>query len=158
MGIEPGDQATIEYTGRLADEEGTVFDTSREQVAADSGLAETQPGREYDPLSVELGAGQLIEGFEEGLMGLEEGDTETITVPPEKGYGERRDGQVIEHDRDEFERQLDGQAAEEGMQIQTENGQIGEVIDVGEDVVRIDFNHELAGETLEFDVEVVSID
>lgn len=157
MGIEPGDQATIEYTGRLADDEGTVFDTSREAVAEEAGLAEAQPEREYEPLTVEPGAGQLIEGFDEGLIGLEEGDTETITVPPEKGYGERTDDRVMEQDREEFEERL-GQPPEEGMRIQTERQQVGEVVEVTEEVVRLDFNHELAGETLEFDVEVVSID
>ncbi|MFC6905888.1 FKBP-type peptidyl-prolyl cis-trans isomerase [Halalkalicoccus tibetensis] len=157
MGIEPGDQATIEYTGRLTDEEGTVFDTSREEVAEEAGLAESQPEREYEPLTVEPGAGQLIEGFDEGLVGLEEGDSETITVPPEKGYGEHTDEQVIEQERDGFDEML-GQPPEEGMMIQTEQQQVGEIVDVTEEVVRIDFNHELAGETLEFDVEVVSID
>jgi peptidylprolyl isomerase len=158
MGIEPGDQATIEYTGRLADEDGTVFDTSRERVAEDAGLAEAQPDREFEPITVEPGAGQLIEGFEEGLMGLEEGDTETITVPPEKGYGERSDDRIMEEDRDEFEELLDGEVPEVGMMIQTERQQVGEIVHVDDEVVRIDFNHELADETLEFDVEVVSID
>ncbi|MDL5363310.1 peptidylprolyl isomerase [Halalkalicoccus sp. NIPERK01] len=157
MGIEPGDQATIEYTGRLTDDEGTVFDTSREAVAEEAGLAEAQPEREYEPLTVEPGAGQLIEGFDEGLVGLEEGDTETITVPPEKGYGERSDDRVVEQDREEFEEHL-GQPPEEGMRIQTERQQVGEIVEVTEEAVRLDFNHELAGETLEFDVEVVSID
>lgn len=158
MGIEPGDQATIEYTGRLTDEAGTVFDTSREDVAEEAGLAEAQPEREYEPLTVEPGAGQLIEGFDEGLIGLEEGESETITVPPEKGYGEKSDDQIMERDRDEFEQLLDGETPEEGMMIQTQQQQVGEVVHVDEEVVRIDFNHELAGETLEFDVEVVSID
>ncbi len=158
MGIEPGDQATIEYTGRLTDENETVFDTSRERVAEESGLTERQPEREFEPLTVEPGAGQLIEGFEEGLIGLEEGDSETITVPPEKGYGEERDDQVIEQDRTEFEQMLEGEAPEEGMMIQTEQQQVGEIVHVDEEVVRIDFNHELAGETLEFDVEIVSIE
>lgn len=156
MGIEPGDQATIEYTGRLTDE--TVFDTSRERVAEESGLLDAQPDREFEPITVEPGAGQLIEGFEEGLMGLEEGDTETITVPPEKGYGEKSDDRIMERDRAEFEELLEGETPEEGMLIQTEQQQVGEIVHVGEEVVRIDFNHELAGETLEFDVEIVAID
>ncbi|WP_336343369.1 FKBP-type peptidyl-prolyl cis-trans isomerase [Halalkalicoccus ordinarius] len=158
MGIEPGDQATIEYTGRLTDEDGMVFDTSRERVAEEAGLANAQPDREFEPITVEPGAGQLIEGFEEGLMGLEEGDAETITVPPEKGYGEKSDDRIMEEDREEFEGLLDGETPEEGMMIQTEQQQVGEIVHVDEEVVRIDFNHELAGETLEFDVEVVSID
>jgi len=49
MAIATGDTVTVEFTGRLKD--GTVFDTSRESVAEETGLAETQPKRTYDPLT-----------------------------------------------------------------------------------------------------------
>jgi len=87
MTIATGDSVTLEYTGRLDDD--TVFDTSRQSVAEKTGLAEAQPDREYAPLTVEIGDEQVIEGMEEGLIGLEAGATETLTIPPEKAYGER---------------------------------------------------------------------
>lgn len=155
MGIEFGDQVTIEYVGRFTDD--TVFDTSRRTVAEESGLADAQPDRDYTPLSVDIGAGQIIEGLEEGLLGLQEGDTETITVPPEDAYGEPSDEQIQAHDRNEFEQILQGEAPEEGMTVQAQQGEFGEVVHVDEETVRVDFNHELAGETLEFDVEIVDI-
>lgn len=65
-----GDVVEVDYTGRF--ENGTVFDTSE--------------GRE--PLSFMLGAGQLIQGFEDAVMGMEVGQTKTVTIPPEKAYGE----------------------------------------------------------------------
>ena len=67
--IATGDSVTLEYTGRLDGE--TVFDTSREAVAEEAGLAEAQPDREYAPLTVDVGAEQVIEGMEEGLVGLD---------------------------------------------------------------------------------------
>jgi len=78
MTIATGDSVTLEYTGRLDDE--TVFDTSRKSVAEETGLAEAQPDREYAPLTVEIGDEQIIEGMEEGLIGLEAGETETLTI------------------------------------------------------------------------------
>ena len=155
MAIENGDQVTIEYVGQLND--GTVFDTSRESIAEESGLREAQPEREYTPLTVRIGDEEIIEGLEDGLIGLQESDTETITIPPEKAYGEPSDDQIIEQDRDNFEEVLQGETPEEGMMIQEQDGGIGKVIHVGSEIVRLDFNHELAGETLEFEVEIVDV-
>jgi len=55
---------------------------------------EAQPDREYAPLTVEIGDEQIIEGMEEGLIGLEAGETETPTIPPEKAYGEPSDENI----------------------------------------------------------------
>lgn len=156
MAIETDDSVTVEFTGRLDD--GTVFDTSRRSVAEEAGLADQQPDREYDPLTVEVGAGRVIEGLEDALVGAEEGASLTVTVPPEKGYGEWSDEQVRKYDRAEFEEMVGGQVPEEGAFLETENGGVAEVVGVDEEAVSVDFNHTLAGETLEFDVEVVSVD
>ena len=78
--------------GRLID--GTAFDTSRASVVEETRLAEAQPDREYAPLIVEVGTEQVIEGAEDGLVGLEAGETTTLTIPPEKAYGERTDENV----------------------------------------------------------------
>lgn len=155
MTIATGDSVTIEYTGRQ--EDGDVFDTSEESVGAEAGLDEAQPGREYEPLTFEVGAERVIKGLEEALIGLEEGATPTVTIPPEKGYGEWDESRVREHDADEFAEMLGGQTPEEGSHIETESGEIAEITHVGSDVVRVDFNHSLAGETLEFDIEIVDV-
>lgn len=155
MSITTGDSVTFEYTGKLDD--GTVFDTSKESVAEDTGLADAQPDREYTPLTVEVGGGQVIEGMEEGLVGLEAGETETLTIPPEKAYGEPDDENVKEFDTDELEEMLGGQLPEEGAYLEAQDGSQGEIVHVGEDVVRADFNPQLAGETLTFDVEIIEV-
>jgi FKBP-type peptidyl-prolyl cis-trans isomerase 2 len=155
MTISAGDSVTIAYTGRLDD--GTVFDTTEEEVAEESGLREEQPDREFEPLTVEVGAGNLIEGMENGLIGLEAGDSETITVPPEEAYGEADDEQVQEFDPEQFESMV-GQEAVEGLQVRAQGGASGTVVDVDEDVVRVDFEHPLAGETLTFEVDVLAVE
>lgn len=154
MTIATGDAVTFEYIGRLDD--GTVFDTSRETVAEEEGLAEAQPDREYTPLTVDVGEQQVIEGMEEGLVGLEQGETTTLEIPPEKGYGEWTEESVQEFDTDELTEML-GQTPEEGAFLEAQNGQQGEIVHVDEETVRVDFNPELAGETLEFEVEIVDV-
>lgn len=155
MTITAGDSVTVEYTGR--DEDGTVFDTSRRSVAEESGLADRHPDREYDPLTVEVGAGEVIEGLDEALVGMEEGATRTVTIPPEKAYGEYVDELVKEYDADEFDEMVGSKSPEEGQFIETNQGGFAEIVHMGPDVVRVDFNHALAGETLEFEVEVVDV-
>jgi FKBP-type peptidyl-prolyl cis-trans isomerase 2 len=155
MTIATGDSVTLEYTGRLDDE--TVFDTSREAVAEETGLAEAQPDREYAPLTVEIGAEQVIEGMEEGLIGLEAGETETLSIPPEKAYGEPSDENIQEFETQQLREMLGGQTPEEGSYLEAQNGQHGEIVHVDEEVVRVDFNPRLAGETLTFEVEIIDV-
>ncbi|MFB6301582.1 MAG: peptidylprolyl isomerase [Haloferacaceae archaeon] len=155
MTITTGDSVTIEYTGRQDD--GTVFDTTRESVAEETGLDDAQPDREYTSLTVEVGAERVIEGLEEALIGLEDGATPTVTIPPEKGYGEWTDERVREFDAEEFTQMVGGQTPDEGAYIETENGDLGEITQADSEIVRVDFNHSLAGETLEFDVEIVDV-
>ena len=156
MAIESGDEVTFEYIGRLTD--GTVFDTSRAEVAEEEGLMEQDPKRDFEPLTVEAGAGTVISGLDESLLGMDEGDRETFTYEPEQAYGEPSEENVVEQPRDHIEESLGGHDAEVGLRIQTAQGAIGEITEVDEDTVTLDFNHELAGETLEFDVEIVSIE
>lgn len=158
MSIETGDSVTIEYTARFAD--GPVFDTTDERVAEETGLAEQLPDREFEPLTFEVGDGEIIEGVTDALVGMDEGDEKTITVPPEKAYGERRDDRVIEHNTVEFDQMLEseGRSLEMGTRIETKDGSVGEVTHIDPEIVRIDFNHELAGETLEFDLEILEVD
>ena len=157
MAIENGSQVAIEYVGKHTD--GTVFDTSREEIAEEAGLTDDphNQGRDWSPLEFEVGGGQVIPGMEEGLIGMEEGDEKTITVPPEEGYGDVSEDMIHEYDREEFEGMV-GQDAEVGMHVHTQDGAHGDVTEVDEDTVTLDFNHELAGETLEFEVEVVSVE
>ena len=151
MAVTEGDTVRVEYVGKH--EDGDVFDSSREDVAVEAEIA--HPNREYEPLEFEVGAGEVVQGFDEGVVGMEEGETKEITVPPEKGYGERSDERIVEYDRDEFAESL-GEEPEVGMHIHTEEAH-GDIVEVEDDTVIVDFNHELAGETLVFEIEVVEV-
>jgi peptidyl-prolyl cis-trans isomerase B (cyclophilin B) len=154
--VEQGDTVVVEYVGRF--ETGGVFDTSRADVAGEHGLLEAQEREpdDYAPLAFTVGAGEVIEGLDEGLVGLETGEETRIEVPPEKAYGEFDPDRVREYDPETFEGMV-GQPAEIGMHVHAENGLHGDVTAITEESVEVDFNHELAGKTLVFDVEVVDV-
>ena len=156
MTIEAGDTAEIEYVGRAEDE--TVFDTSREPIAAESGLADAQPERGFDPLTVEVGAGEVIAGIDEALIGMAEGESETVDIPPEKGYGEWSEDHVREYDTDDLTETLGGRNPEVGQYVETEDGTPAEITHVDDDTSRIDFNAPLAGETLTFELEILAVE
>ena len=112
--IESGKTISLNYTGKFDD--GHVFDSS------------LQEGR--SPLSTVLGNGNLIPGFEKGLLGLKEGEKKTIEVEPTEGYGEYQGPKG------------------------TINVTVKEITTEG---VKLDANHPLAGKKLIFEVEVLEI-
>ena len=147
MTVEGGDRVVVEYTGRFAD--GTVFDTSQQEVAIEHGLA-TEGG---SPLVFTVGAEEVIEGIDQAVRGLSIGDRITVEVPPEAAYGPIRNSRIREYDSDTFEGMF-GDPPSVGLHVEAENGLHGDVVAVRDDTVEVDFNHELAGKTLQFELEV----
>jgi peptidylprolyl isomerase len=153
MTITQGDSVTIEYVGRLAG--GTVFDTSDEQLAQETGLAEENPERIFEPLTVDVGEDTVIPGLQEALVGLEVGDETTVRIPPEQAYGEYTEERIGEYDREAFEEMIGDRDLREGFEVETDDGLPGRVIDFDSGTVTVDFNHELAGETLTFEIRIL---
>ena len=73
-----GQRASLHYIGKLDD--GTVFDSSHSRG---------------EPFSFTLGAGQVIQGWEQGVLGMQIGEIRILNIPPELGYGERGAGRTI---------------------------------------------------------------
>lgn len=90
-----GDVLVMNYTGRLID--GTVFDSN-----VDPKFGHVTPFRFM------LGAGQVIAGWDEGLIGMKVGEKKTLTIPPEKGYGSRAVGPIPANSTLIFEVELVG--------------------------------------------------
>ena len=86
-----GDTVLVNYVGSLLD--GKVFDSSVEAEAKKAGIY--QQGRPYEPIKVVLGAGQVIRGWDEGLLLLNEGSKATFIIPSELGYGPQGSQPVI---------------------------------------------------------------
>ncbi len=135
-----GSKVKVKYTGRLAD--GTVFDSS--------------DGR--PPLEVVLGAGEVIPGFDEALVGMGQGDKKTVAIPVEKAYGAHNPNMVmevpVEHVPADFTPEL-GQRLEVGGA----NGELMVVVvrEITDTHVYLDANPPLAGQELIFDLELVEI-
>ncbi len=140
MQAKEGDVVRVHYTGRLTD--GTLFDSSE--------------GRE--PLEFTIGAGQMIKGFDSGVLGMAVGDKKTLEITPHDAYGERDEEAVIEFPLSNIP---DDMKLETGMQLTLRN-QFGQpipvvVLEVKEEIVVMDANHSLAGKDLVFDIELVEI-
>jgi FKBP-type peptidyl-prolyl cis-trans isomerase 2 len=82
--VSNGDTVSVNYIGRLDD--GTVFDTSYEEVAEREGIY--SPVRTYEPLTFEVGAGQMIKGFNDIVIGMKVDETKTVVIAPADAYGE----------------------------------------------------------------------
>ena len=137
--IENGNTVKVNYTGRL--EDGSVFDSSLNE------------GRE--PLTATLGQGQLIKGFESGLLGMSEGEQKTVEINYEDAYGPYYDGMISEIDKINLP-----EGVKEGDVLQGMSPQgpiMVKVIEVSETTAKIDANHPLAGKKLIFDLEVLEI-
>lgn len=140
--VERGDAVSVHYTGKL--EDGAVFDSS--------------VGRE--PLPFRVGAGQMIRGFDAGVLGMKPGDKKTITIPPEDAYGVYNPELVIDVPKEQLAAGLgDLPPAGTPLQMTTEDGSIVRctVAGIGDKDVRVDFNHELAGKKLIFEIELVDL-
>ncbi len=81
--VETGTNISVDYTGNL--ENGKVFDTSIEKVAKENNLF--TPNKTYKPLNFVVGEGKVVKGFDEGVIGMKVGESKTLIIPPEKGYG-----------------------------------------------------------------------
>ena len=139
MQISANMVVSIDYT--LTNDQGAVIDSS--------------DGRE--PLAFIHGIGNIIPGLERALEGKAQGESLKVSIAPEDGYGVRSDELTHAVPKEMFE---GADEIEVGSQFQTmsEAGpQIVTVVAVDDEHVTVDANHPLAGETLHFDVTVVSI-
>ena len=137
---QQGNIVRVHYTGRLDD--GSVFDSSE--------------GGE--PLEFTIGQGQMIPGFEQGVVGMELGESRTVIIAANQAYGVYQPQGVIEVDRSEIPPTIQ---LEVGLQLQA-TGPDGRpaqltVIELSEDKVKMDGNHPLAGKDLTFEIEVIGI-
>ena len=137
--IQSGDTVKVNYTGKF--EDGSIFDTSMVE------------GRE--PLTVTLGQGQLIPGFENGLIDMTIGETKTIEIEPKDAYGEPVEGMLQEVDKSQLPEELEIGGM---LQAQVPEGVFNVVIkEIKETTVILDANHPLACKKLVFDLEVVEV-
>ena len=139
--VKKGDKVKIEYVGSL--EDGTVFDSSDKHEA---------------PLEFKVGAGQLIKGFDDAVLGMKKGEEKKITLKPNDAYGELNPELIKELPKNCFPADQDIQPGmmfmmglQDGRKIQVR------ISKVSEDTVTVDLNPPLAGKTLIFKIKIIDI-
>jgi FKBP-type peptidyl-prolyl cis-trans isomerase 2 len=138
---QDGDMVTVIYQGTLDD--GSVFDSSDED----------------EPLVFVLGEDSVLPGFEKAIVGMEAGEQKTVRVPPEEGFGVRRQQLVDEMSVGALP---DGLNLKVGthLEVTADDGSRFQVVvaDRQGDRVTLDANHPLAGQALIFHIELLAID
>ncbi len=107
-----------------------------------------------DPLVFLQGYRNIIPGLEKELYGMKVGDSKLVSVKPQDGYGEVDPEAFMDVPRDEFPEDIPLEVGVE-LEVRDEEGEISSatIADISEDLVRLDFNHPLAGEQLDFDIK-----
>src|SRR5690625_530812 len=138
--VKNGDTVKVHYQGKLRS--GETFDSSE--------------GR--DPLEFKVGSGNVISGFDNGVLDMKPGEKKTLEIPVDQAYGPRNDELILEFPNEKLPSDL---KPEQGMQLQlsSQDGQVYPVVvtEVKDEGVVLDANHPLAGEDLVFDIELVEI-
>jgi peptidylprolyl isomerase len=131
----------VNYTGSLDDE--TIIDSSEGK----------------DPLQFTIGEGQLLHAFEQGVIGLAEGDSKNIQLTAQEGYGLKQDKLI---GKLPLEARPEGLAPEVGMKLQmkTPEDQLIalKIVEMSDNDITADANHELAGEDLNFEIKLIEIE
>ncbi len=140
MTAKANDKVQVHYKGSLSN--GEVFDSSE--------------GRE--PLEFTLGSGQIIPGFEQGVLGMEVDESKTINIPAAEAYGEPREELIQEVSKEHLPEEI---KPEVGMQLMSKapDGQETPLVvtEVKDESIVVDANHPLAGKDLTFELTLVSI-
>ena len=136
-----GDRVIVHYSGSL--EDGTIFSSTYE---------------EDEPFEFTLGEENVLASFQNAVIGMNEGETKTISVPPEDGYGEHKTEFVLKMEKDQTPPELELEVGKK-LQIRLNDGttRVVTVVAITEDSVILDANDPLAGKTLKFEIELVQI-
>jgi len=131
----------VHYSGSL--EDGTIFSSTYE---------------EDEPFEFTIGEANVLPSFQNAVIGMNEGETKTISVPPEDGYGEHKTEFVLKMERAQAPPDLELEVGKR-LQIRLNDGttRVVTILAIDEDSVILDANDPLAGKTLQFEIELIQI-
>ncbi len=138
--VKKDDKVKVHYTGKLGN--GEVFDSSLDR----------------EPMEFQVGSGQLIPGFENGVIDMKVNEKKTLVIPSAEAYGEPRKELIQEVPKDRLPEEIKPEVGM-GLVSKTPEGQEIQLVvkEVNEDSILVDGNHPLAGQELTFEIEVVGI-
>ena len=139
--VKANDKVKVHYTGKL--EDGQVFDSSVERG---------------EPIEFQLGQGQLIPGFEQGLIDMKVNEKKTINIPKEEAYGEPKDELIQEVPKSQLPENMEPAVGMPLVSKTPDGREINLVVkEVKDESIVVDANHPLAGKDLVFDLELLEI-
>jgi FKBP-type peptidyl-prolyl cis-trans isomerase SlyD len=144
MAIKEGDFIRLSYTGTV---NGNVFDTTDGDEAKKAGIH--SPNALYGPVTICVGQKHVIIGLDEELVGKKAGASGSVTVQPDKAFGERDPAKIQSYPKNKF-----SQKPVRGMPVKIEEQGEGTVVDVIGARVIVDFNPPLAGQTLTYTYKI----
>ena len=135
-----GDMVRVHFEGYL--EDGTVFGSTMDD----------------EPFKFTIGEKNMLQGFENAVIGMQKGDTKTITLPPEEAYGFHKKELVSVMERSDFPKDIHLEVGKR-LRVRTQDGRytIITIKDFTEDRIVLDGNDPLASKTLTFKIELVEI-
>jgi FKBP-type peptidyl-prolyl cis-trans isomerase 2 len=148
--MKSGDFLLVDYVGRIKDS-GEIFDLTKEDVAKKENIFNEK--FKYGPVPVIVDSNFALKGLSESLKEMKVGEKKSIEIKPEKGFGERNSEFIKLIPEARFKEQ--NIEPTPGSYV-TINRFRGRVLSVDGGRIRIDFNHPLAGKTLQYELEVVS--
>jgi peptidylprolyl isomerase len=138
--VKSGDTVKIQYTGKLDD--NSVFDTSVDR----------------DPIQLTIGQGRTIPALEEAIIGMKTGETKTVEISAEQGYGPYQKELVHKVSREVLPADMEPEIGQRLKATSTDGRAFSVTIkDVSENSITMDANHPLAGKDLTFDIELIAI-
>ncbi|RAP53129.1 MAG: peptidylprolyl isomerase [Methanosphaera sp. rholeuAM270] len=149
MAIDDKAFIRLNYTGRIK-ETGEVFDTTYEEVAEEAEIS--NPEKEYHPMVLAVGSSQLLPKLHEEIQKLNIGDKQTVEIPAEDAFGKRDPSKIRLIPMKEFKKQDIRPFVGMPLSLDGERG-IVRTVDGGR--VRVDFNHELAGKDIVYELEIM---
>ncbi len=140
MAAKSGDTVKVHYTGKLPD--GSVFDSSEGRA----------------PIEFTIGQGQVIPGFEAGVVGMNPGDHKTFEIVSDQAYGPRAPDRMLTVPKEQLPDGMEPQVGQR-LEVRQANGPAipVQVTDIDESQITLDANHPLAGQNLTFETQLVEI-
>ncbi len=142
MTVKKGDTVKVEYVGTL--EDGEVFDSTEKHGG--------------EPLEFTAGAGQMIKGFDDAVIGMKKGEEKSITLKPSDAYGDHNPQLIREVPKANLPPDVDVKPGMVlGMMLPNGHQFPAKVVRVTDKGASVDLNHPLAGKTLSFRLKIVEI-
>jgi len=138
--VKKGDKVKLHYTGRL--EDGKVFDSSKDR----------------DPIQFEAGAGEIIPGLDEAIIGMEAGEKKDISISSDNAYGNYEEKLLIDIPNDKLPKDIKPEK-DKLLNLVDKQGRTipAKVMEIKDNSIVVDANHPLAGQDLDFEIELVEI-